>query len=64
MCQHAPSVQMFNSPDDALTEETITREQETDPDVRISQLDDDSMVEPKNEFFDGDQDNDKTDNDS
>lgn len=47
--------------DDALPEENRVKE-EPDPDVRISQMDEDQTVEMKNEFFDGDQDNDKTDN--
>lgn len=30
-----------------------------DPDIRISQEESDKMVEPKNEFFDDEKDNDK-----
>ncbi|XP_059611599.1 histone deacetylase 3 [Phlebotomus argentipes] len=58
MCQHAPSVQMFNIPEDALPEDGKIKD-ESDPDVRISQADEDRMVEPKNEFYDGENDNDK-----
>lgn len=61
MCQHAPSVQMFDSPEDALPPEDERIKEEPDPDIRISQSDEDKMIEPKNEFFDGEQDNDKTD---
>lgn len=64
MCQHAPSVQMFDSPEDALPPEDERIKEEPDPDVRISQSDEDKMVEPKNEFFDGEQDNDKIDGES
>ena len=63
MCQHAPSVQMFNIPEDALPEENRLKE-EPNPDIRINQSDDDQIVEAKNEFFDGDQDNDKTENET
>ncbi|KAL5273822.1 HDAC3 family protein [Megaselia abdita] len=61
MLQHAPSVQMFNIPDDALEPEETRMKDEPDPDVRINQMDEDKMVEAKNEFFDGDNDNDKGD---
>lgn len=60
MCQMAPSVQMFSIPEDSLPEEGRLHE-EPDQDVRITQMDEDRMVEPKNEFYDGDQDNDKPD---
>lgn len=63
MCQHAPSVQMFNIPEDALPEENRLKE-EPNPDIRVNQSDDDQIVEAKNEFFDGDQDNDKTENET
>jgi histone deacetylase 3 len=59
MCQHAPSVQIHDRPDDALP--PVDVKEEPDPEVRVSQADEDKMVEPKNEFFDGDQDNDKAD---
>lgn len=36
--------------------------EESDPDIRLSQADEDKLIEPKNEYFDGDQDNDKTEN--
>lgn len=63
MCQHAPSVQMFDTPEDALPEEN-RKVEETDPDVRMCQSDEDRIVEAKNEFFDGDQDNDKVEMES
>lgn len=59
MLQHAPSVQMFHIPEDALEPEENRIKEEPDPDVRINQMDEDKMVEPKNEFFDGENDNDK-----
>ncbi|XP_055313118.1 histone deacetylase 3 [Sitodiplosis mosellana] len=64
MCQHAPSVQMYNIPEDALPPEDERTQDEPDPDVRISQSDEDRAVEPRNEFYDGDQDNDKMDSES
>lgn len=57
MCQHAPSVQMFAIPDDALPENNRAR-YEPNPDERLNQEDKDNMIEPKNEFYDGDEDND------
>lgn len=58
MCQHSPSVQMHDVPGDAILEDEKIKEGE-DPDVRISQELEDKIVEPKNEFYDGDKDNDK-----
>ncbi|OWR47805.1 histone deacetylase 3 [Danaus plexippus] len=58
MCQHSPAVQMTHIPGDFLPEEYRIKE-EPDPDIRISQEEADKMVEPKNEFFDDDKDNDK-----
>lgn len=60
MCQHSPSVQMIQTPPDLDFEELRMRE-ETDPDVRLSQTDEDKLIEAKNEFYDGDQDQDKPD---
>lgn len=64
LCQHAPSVQMYARPEDALPPEDDRNMDDGDPDVRISQSDEDRMVEANNEFYDGDQDNDKMDGDS
>lgn len=58
MCQHSPAVQMSHVPGDFFPEEYRIKE-EPDPDVRISQEEADKMVEPKNEFFDDEKDNDK-----
>lgn len=60
MCQHSPSVQMHDVPGDALPDEDEREKEEPDPDVRVSQELEDKMVEAKNEFYDGDKDNDKT----
>lgn len=60
MCQHSPSVQMHDVPGDAITEDDKIKDEE-DPDIRISQELEDKIVEAKNEFFDGDKDNDKDD---
>lgn len=60
MCQHSPSVQMNDIPPDAIEDDDKTKK-EDDPDVRISQELEDKMIEPKNEFYDGDKDQDKED---
>lgn len=61
MCQNSPSVQMQDIPPDAFDEDVKMEKIEDDPDVRISQDLDDKIVEPKNEFYDGEKDQDKTD---
>ncbi|XP_047998972.1 histone deacetylase 3 [Leguminivora glycinivorella] len=58
MCQHSPAVQMSHVPGDFFPEDYKIKD-EPDPDIRISQEESDKMVEPKNEFYDGDNDNDK-----
>lgn len=60
MCQLAPAVQMFQQPEDGLPDEAerVNREPESDPDVRVPQREADKMVEAKNEFYDGDCDQD------
>ncbi|XP_026754881.2 histone deacetylase 3 [Galleria mellonella] len=58
MCQHSPAVQMTHVPGDFFPEEFKIKE-EPDPDVRISKEEADMMVEPKNEFYDDEKDNDK-----
>lgn len=61
MCQNSPSVQMQDIPPDAIDEDAKMDKIIDDPDVRISQELDDKIVEPKNEFYDGEKDQDKTD---
>ncbi|XP_028026861.1 histone deacetylase 3 [Bombyx mandarina] len=58
MCQHSPAVQMTHIPGDFFPEDYRIKD-EPDPDVRISQDDADKMVEPKNEFYEDEKDNDK-----
>ncbi|XP_072934589.1 histone deacetylase 3 [Epargyreus clarus] len=58
MCQLSPAVQMTHIPGDFFPEEYRIKE-EPDPDIRISQEEADKMVEPKNEFYDDEKDNDK-----
>lgn len=58
MCQHSPAVQMTHVPGDFFPEEFKIKE-EPDPDVRISKEEADMMVEPKNEFYEDEKDNDK-----
>ncbi|PZC74020.1 histone deacetylase 3 [Helicoverpa armigera] len=58
MCQHSPAVQMTHVPGDFFPEEYRIKE-EPDPDVRISQEEADKIVEPKNEFYEDEKDNDK-----
>jgi len=54
--EHAPSVQMQQVPPDFYSLEDIS---EPDPDVRISQKDEDKMVVKENEFFEDEKDQDK-----
>ncbi|XP_013403048.1 histone deacetylase 3 [Lingula anatina] len=54
--QHAPSVQMHDVPPDLLSLENI---EDPDPDMKNHQNDEDMRIEPANEFYDGDRDNDK-----
>ncbi|KAK6989135.1 histone deacetylase 3 [Biomphalaria glabrata] len=56
MLTAAPSVQMQDIPSDLLSLENT---EEPDPDVRNSTDDLDKRIEPNNEFYDGDKDNDK-----
>lgn len=63
MCQHSPSVQMFDIPADSLPDEKDRNPDEPDSDVRMSQADIDSMVDKNNEFYDDENDNDKNEND-
>lgn len=58
MCQNSPSVQMQDVPGDVFPEDDKIIP-EPDPDIRINQNDEDKMVEAKNEFYDGDKDQDK-----
>lgn len=60
MVQHSPSVQMYDVPGDLLQPEP----QEDNPDVRVSQADEDKRIEPSNEFYDGEKDNDKENTDA
>lgn len=60
MVQNSPSVQMHDAPGPAIPEDAKPKE-EDDPDVRISQDLEDKMVEARNEFYDGDKDNDQED---
>ncbi|XP_002742058.1 histone deacetylase 3-like [Saccoglossus kowalevskii] len=53
---HAPSVQMQEVPPDLLS---LDRIEEPDPDVRDPQIDQDGRIEPANEFFEDDKDQDK-----
>ncbi|CAG7837718.1 unnamed protein product [Allacma fusca] len=56
MLQHAPSVQMQDVPPDALSLENI---EEYNPDDRINPTDEDKRIDPPNEFYDGDKDQDQ-----
>ncbi|KAL0867581.1 hypothetical protein ABMA27_008349 [Loxostege sticticalis] len=58
MCQHSPAVQMTHVPGDFFPEEYRIKD-EPDPDVKMTQEDQDKMVDAKNEFYDDDKDNDK-----
>ncbi|XP_071952749.1 histone deacetylase 3-like isoform X2 [Antedon mediterranea] len=56
--QHAPSVQMQHVPDSLLSLENT---EEPDPDSRNDQTEQDNRIEPANELFDGEKDQDKED---
>lgn len=60
MVQHSPSVQMHDIPGDAFPSQDSALLDELDPDVRVSQMEEDRRVEPANEYYDGDKDQDKT----
>lgn len=51
---------MHDVPGDVIPDDDEKMRDEPDPDVRISQELEDKMVEAKNEFYDGEKDNDKT----
>ena len=51
---------MHLTPGDALPDDDkVVAAEDDNPDVRISQALEDKLVEPVNEFYDDDQDNDK-----
>lgn len=56
LLDHAPSVQMHDVPEDLLGTENL---EEHDADIRNHQNDVDSRIEPGNEFYDGEKDQDK-----
>lgn len=58
MLQHAPSVQMQDVPSDFFVDGSSKRINEKDPDVRITKEEEDEKVEPVNEFYNGDKDQD------
>jgi histone deacetylase 3 len=62
MCQHSPSVQMFDIPADSLPDEKDRNPDEPDQDVRMNQSDIDNLIDKNNEFYDDDNDNDKNEN--
>lgn len=64
MIQHSPSVQMQDVPGDLIQTDESAMMDELDPDVRVSQLEEDRRVEPPNEFYNGDKDQDKPDDSS
>lgn len=58
MIQHSPSVQMQDVPGDALSEYN-NHVEEKDPDVRVTKEEEEQKVEPVNEFYNGDKDQDQ-----
>jgi histone deacetylase 3 len=58
MVQHAPSVQMQDVPGSFLPEDNDNLD-DLDPDVRNHELEEERRVEPENEFYDGDRDQDR-----
>lgn len=59
MVQHSPSVQMHNTPGDLLLNDDTAMIDDLDPDIRVSQLEEDKKIDPPNEFYDDEQDQDK-----
>ncbi len=59
MVQHSPSVQMHNTPGDLLPNMENAMIDDLDPDVRAPQVEEDKKVDPANEFYDDEQDQDK-----
>lgn len=59
MVQHSPSVQMHNTPGDLLLNDDTAMIDDLDPDIRISQLEEDKKIDPPNEFYEDEQDQDK-----
>ncbi|XP_014253929.1 histone deacetylase 3 [Cimex lectularius] len=59
MLQHAPSVQMKDIPGDLVPSDDSAVLDDLDPDVRMSQAEEDMLVEPANEFYNGEKDQDK-----
>jgi histone deacetylase 3 len=51
---------MHDVPGDAFPSQEGGGHDEVDPDVRVSQAEEDRRIEPTNEFYDGDKDQDKT----
>lgn len=60
MIQHSPSVQMQDVPGDLLPNTEAEMMDDLDPDIRISQLEDDKKIDPPNEFYEDEIDQDKT----
>ncbi|XP_065207716.1 histone deacetylase 3 [Planococcus citri] len=60
MIQHSPSVQMHTTPGDLLPNFESKMIDDLDPDVRVSQLEEDKRIDPPNEFYDDEQDQDKS----
>lgn len=66
MIEHSPSVQMQDVPGDLIADSedrAAAMDDAADPDVRITQADEDRKVEPPNEFYNGDEDQDRPETD-
>lgn len=59
MVQNSPSVQMHDIPGDLIASSDGAMIDDSDPDVRGSQLEEDKKVDPPNEFYSDEQDQDK-----
>uniref|UniRef100_A0A1B6LRK8 Histone deacetylase n=1 Tax=Graphocephala atropunctata TaxID=36148 RepID=A0A1B6LRK8_9HEMI len=62
LLQNSPSVQMQDVPNDALPDMSKCSLDEKDPDVRVSKEEEDMKVDPVNEFYNGDKDQDHEEN--
>lgn len=59
MVQNSPSVQMHDIPGDLIPSSDGAMIDDLDPDVRVSQLEEDKKIDPPNEFYSDEQDQDK-----
>jgi len=57
--QHAPSVQLQDVPPDLINLDDLEGEPDPNPDVRNAEDEENKRIQPSNEYYDGEKDNDK-----